>query len=574
VLVGHGTPGEPMTPAHPGRWDHLAGALLAAAYVALLLATSTDLAMGRDESFYVTAAERYGTWFALLAEDPAAATEREAIDRGWRYNHEHPSLMKSLFALSWLAQERWEPFSHDSAAFRFPAMVTAGLLLWLVYVFGARVHGRVAGAFAACALGLMPRFFYHAHLNAFDVPIVLMITLVTYCYWRSLERPRWAIATGLAFGLALATKHNSWIVPGVLLIHFGWTAWGEIRARRRGAEPRISLVPWWLVAMALLGPVLFLGSWPWMWHDTLERLSAYVSFHVKHDYYNMAYFGVNHFEPPFPLSFPFVMTLFTVPVTTLVLGLVGLAVRARALLPPGLEARWWPRGRVTADRRHTDVLLLGSLLAPVIVIALPSSPIFGGTKHWMPAYPFLALYAGAAFLPIVQCVRRMVPVRWRAPNSLPFFAALTGAILLAPAAVETAHSHPFGLSHYGYAAGGVPGAADHGMNRQFWGFTSGSVAGWLREQMPNGGTVWICDTTPQAWRMMQRDGMLPRNIRPTGDMARADFALVHHEHHFAEVDFQAWVLLGGPRPAHVLTYDGVPIVSIYENPRRRSARPR
>jgi hypothetical protein len=69
--------------------------------------------------------------------------------------------------------------------------------------------------------------------------------------------------------------------------------------------------------------------------------------------------------------------------------------------------------------------------------------------------------------------------------------------------------------------------------------------------------------------MMQRDGRIPANIRVTGNMATADFVLVHHEHHFAEVDFQAWVAFDSVRPVHVLTHDGVPIISVYENPRRR-----
>ena len=51
-------------------------------------------------------------------------------------------------------------------------------------------------------------------------------------------------------------------------------------------------------------------------------------------------------------------------------------------------------------------------------------------------------------------------------------------------------------------------------------------------------------------------------------MAEADFVLVHHERHFAEVDYQAWVAYGTPRPVYVLRYDGVPIISVYENPGR------
>ena len=76
------------------------------------------------------------------------------------------------------------------------------------------------------------------------------------------------------------------------------------------------------------------------------------------------------------------------------------------------------------------------------------------------------------------------------------------AFCLLPGAVQTAHSHPFGLSHYMPVAGGVPGAADLGMNRQFWGFTTGSLTSWLIDRLPDGGSVWLCDTTAGAWAML------------------------------------------------------------------------
>jgi hypothetical protein len=111
------------------------------------------------------------------------------------------------------------------------------------------------------------------------------------------------------------------------------------------------------------------------------------------------------------------------------------------------------------------------------------------------------------------------------------------------------------------------------MNRQFWGFTTGSVTDYLREQMPNGGTVFVHDTTTTAFDMLKKDGRLPRNIRAAANLSDADFVLVHHEHHMAELDFQAWQAFGSVQPAHVLSYDGVPIISIYEHPRRRPKMP-
>jgi hypothetical protein len=581
-----------------GWRDHLVGLALCVAYVALLLASSADVGMSRDEGFYVEAANRYGAWFELLAEDSDRALERDVISapQHWAYNNEHPSLAKSMFALFHLAQERWELFDQPSMAYRFFGMLSGGLLLWLIYIFGARAYRRQVGVFAALAFALLPRVFYHAQLNAFDVPIVLMMTLVAYCYWRSLSDARWAIVTGAAYGLALATKHNAWTLPLIFLVHYGFVVWAELRerrvspwvrvlasvlpfavgpvldllARRRGQLRRVSVTPWWLLGMAVLGPPIFVGLWPWLWFDTVARFGAYAGFHLNHDYYNMAYFGVNYFEPPFPVGYPWVMLLFTVPFVTVALAVAGLATRARALLPAGLAEWLWPQGRTQADPAHTDVLMLGLLLAPIVVISMPWTPIFGGTKHWFSAYPFLAIFAGLAFLQVARAARRALGAR--IPGGRYVTRLGVAALLLAPAAVETMHSHPFGLSHYTMAAGGVPGAADHGMNRQFWGFTTGSLVDVFEEWMPDGGSVWICDTTWTAFAMLHQDGRLDPRIRATGDMVGADYAIVHHEHHFVEVDYQLWAAWGSVRPVHVLTYDGVPIVSVYENPRRTAAR--
>lgn len=551
-----------------GVRDHLLGLLLAVGYVALLLATAPSLGMSRDEGIYVIAANRYADWYRKLASDREVALLPASIHSHWEFNREHPALMKSAFALSVIANDRYQLFERPSQAYRFPAMVTAGLLLWLVYIFGARTFGRQSGMFAALALGLMPQFFYHAHLACFDVPIAFFLTWVVYCYHRSLRDPRWAVATGLVYGLSLATKHNAWILPGVLLVHFVWMSAAEVVRRKRLGKKSLSLVPWWLFAMVLLGPPIFVGSWPWLWEQTQERALEYARFHLGHEYYNMAYFGLNHYRPPFPISFPFVMTLFTVPLVTVTLCVFALVARFGAYAPWPL-GKWLDRRSVSMrDVRRTDVLFVGCLLAPIVVIALPSTPIFGGTKHWFPAYPFLALYAGWAARRIIRRTRGLS--RSLLPHRGPMVRTAVASTLLLPSFVETAHSHPFGLAHYTAGAGFTPGAAFYGMNRQFWGYTTGSLVGFFREHLPEGGTVWICDTLPESFNMLKRDGLLPPEIHPSWTMADADYVIVHHEHHFAEVDAQAWVAFGSTQPAYVLTHDGVPIISVYENPAKRA----
>lgn len=533
--------------------DHVWGGLLCVAYVSVLIWTAPDLALSRDESFYVHAAKSYAGWLSELSSDPGAALQPGSIDRAWGYNWEHPAWMKGAFAVSWLAHEHLGLFSTDSLAFRFPAMLTAGLLLWLIYAWGASVMRRSAALFSALAFALMPRVFYHSHLACFDVPIAFFFTLTAYAYWRFLADRRWLVLVGIFFGLALATKHNSWMLPPILAVHFAWVRIDEARSEQLG---RSSMA--WIVSMILFGPLVLIGTWPWLWHDTWRRLAAYASFHLHHVHYTYEYLGVSYFRPPFPWGVPFVMTLFTVPLTVILLALIGLySERASLRLP------WTTRIGDTITRR-TELLWLGCMLAPLVAIALPSSPIFGGTKHWLPAYPFLALFAGHGLAAVTETaeIHAWLGRRW------PAFAFWV--LCLLPGAAQTAHSHPFALSYYTPLAGGVPGAADLGMNRQFWGFTTGSLAPWLREQLPNGGSVWLCDTTAGAWAMLQEDGIVPRNIRAVSRMSEADFVLVHHEPHFNEVDYQAWVAFDTVQPAHLLLYDGVPLISVYENPKRRA----
>ncbi|MBL8603340.1 MAG: glycosyltransferase family 39 protein [Myxococcales bacterium] len=554
------------------------------AYVALLFRTARHLGFARDEGFYFAASTSYARWFDLLLRNRHEALTRTAIDQAWNINHEHPSLMKSLFGLSWLfLHEKWHLIAQESLSFRLPGMVMGGLGLWLVYLFGYRLTGRHrVGLMAAALLGLMPRVFYHAHLDCFDVPVMTMWVAVLYCHWRSLDGGfGWSLATGVMWGLCLETKHNAWFVPILVVVHWLVTRGGEfLSASRRGNFP----LPLSLPMMALLGPVIFVGLWPWMWFDTLAtpdghpgRFSEYANFHLHHAYYNMEYLGFNWFRPPFPRSYAWGMIVFTVPAITLLLGLLGVSTQLTALarelswLPSALapaRSAWGARLKTFADawpedRRGSVSFLLLGFAVPLGPWLSPKTPIFGGTKHWFPAYPFLALFAGLGFWALSRLFEAWLGERvtrtWLAVLCL-------GAALVLPAFSQTAHSHPFGLSNYTPLAGGAPGGADLGLNRQFWGFTTASLVPYFNAQARPGASVYIHDTTWDSWVMMQRDGYLRGDLRAVWQPAEADFSIVHHELHMNEVDYQNWVTWQSPRVAEVLTYDGVPIVSVYRRP--------
>jgi len=523
------------------RWDLAMCVALAVAYLTLLLSTVHDLGYARDEGFYFYAARSYEAWFELLGTDFRQAMEPATVDRYWAVNHEHPALMKSLFALSHrYLFSGWQWFHEQGTAYRFPGMVVSTLGVLVSYVWGARESGRLAGLVGALSFALMPRVFYHSHLACFDMPVTAMLLLTSYAFARSLEGGwGWPIATAIIYGLLLDTKHNAWLLPGAFGLHFlitrGRYALSELRARRWP-------LPHAFPAMLLLSPLVFYAAWPWIWHDTLPRLRDYANFHLQHEYYNMEFLGQTYWKPPMPRLYAWVMTLATVPSVTLLLFALGLGVSL------------WQRARAS-----TLLLWLLCLLMCYAPWWSDSTPIFGGTKHWMTAYPFLCLFAGRGFAFVVSRITPLFSAKsWAISAPL----VIASAVLIGPLWM-TLHSTPWGLSFYTPLVGGVPGAATLGLNRTFWGYTTGALQGEINLRAPKRANVFVHDTALQSWDMLRSDGRVRADLRGTLSIPSSALALFHHEPHMRRVEYQTWVEFGHAAPATVATFDGVPIVWLY-----------
>jgi hypothetical protein len=150
--------------------------------------------------------------------------------------------------------------------------------------------------------------------------------------------------------------------------------------------------------------------------------------------------------------------------------------------------------------------------------------------------------------------------------------ALAGALTFVGPFAVTRHAHPFGLSSYVPFFGGTAGGADLGLNRQFWGFTTQSLGEWLEKNTKPNDTVYIMDTSWPSWQRMVDEKRVPPWLRGVGSPAEAEIALVHHEQHINEVDFNIWTEYGHTAPEYVLMHDGVPIISVYRRPADRRRR--
>jgi hypothetical protein len=552
------------------KWTALA---LGLAILAVTLAASTRQGIHRDEAYYMDAGEQYVTYWerAVTGRLPAPFSDG-AIKTYWGYNSEHPPLMKLAYGLSWrllhacdCAREkelhpgaaRLESGRHltipvlsETAAFRLPTMICFALLGALVFLFVVEATGSRRAALAAALLTvLQPRAFFHAQTASFDLPAAALWFAVTYAYWRALARGRRAaVLCGVVYGLFLATKLQSFFLPFALGAHWSWTAFW----RRRAGKPLPSLAP--LVAMLVIGPLVLFALWPWLWHHPIDRFAAYLKFHWTHVHYNFEYLGRNYNHPPYPWHEPLGMLITTAPVVLLALAATGIV---------GLASSGWKRvrGRLEADPRATTFLLFVAGALPFVLFMRGTVPIFGETKHWLATMPFLAISAGIALDGLADALARewKAIARW-APWALVAIAAV-------PAAVETARSHPYGLSHYNALAGGAPGGADLGMNRQFWGYSVRGALPWLNANLPARARLYLHDWNHDAYELYLRDDRLRRDIVDAGmedpGIRSSQAALVIHERHFNKYEYMIWNAYGHVTPSYVLTLDGVPLVTVY-----------
>jgi len=254
-----------------------------------------------------------------------------------------------------------------------------------------------------------------------------------------------------------------------------------------------------------------------------------------------------------PRGYAWLMTLATVPLITLLLAAIGALF---ALRGEGRAASGGESDVLACDAFRSDWALWAvSIVASYAPWLSANTPIFGGTKHWMTAYPFLCLFAGLGFSKVVVALRA-----WQPRVASPW---LVGSCVLIGPIVMTLHAHPFGLSAYTPIVGGAPGAATLGLNRTFWGYTTQSLAPFIDQNAARGASVYVHDTALQSFAMLQEDGRLRADLRGSLDIAGSQLALYHHEPHMSRVEQQIWVDYGSVSPDAVVAFDGVPITWAY-----------
>lgn len=537
----------------------MASLLLGLVGLLAVLVTLDDPGLTVDEPINVGHGKRL-VW--TIRSAPGDLVAARGVARLWRKGHDHPPLGRLLLGL---CHHSFDTVPDEVGVFNPRLARAASAIAFAVAVMtcvriGWNLAGAVAGMSAGLALLLMPRVFGHAHLAGLDMIAASAFLLgLAAAGWAFSDRSheggaagRWgriAIA-GLVFGLALSTKlTNILLVPAVGVVVLA-------RYRKRGLP---GLIGW-----GLIGAAVFVVSWPWLWPLDLEgyspglwgsceRIREYLAIGLDRPTIYVWYLGRQYpsAAEAVPWHYAWTYFLLTVPVG---LQLIGLFL--------GLP-RMLGRARNSA--------LAGMVLAAIaVILGFFTLPIdrYDGERLLLAAFPPWAIVIGVGCQVLVEGLARFLP-RGVALGSL--------AILLASQVVGPWKMHPFELSYFSRAVGGLRGAVDRGLESTYWGDSlSAEILGELARQAEPGEPVVLIPSLHSGHAPYLTSAALREKgvaIVSADDPAARDarLALLFHRGGYLVDPLPRWILEKGRVVAEVAR-DGVWLARVYRLPENGSAR--
>jgi hypothetical protein len=506
-----------------------------------------DIPLTDDANFYLGSAQVYKEWcrdaWTTLSTGRGGAFRQEAIDRHFAVNWVHPPVAKLVLAAGIALFHDSLGWLDEIEAGRTGILALSTGLAALLFLLCWPTYGPVVAVAAPLFLLVMPRFFFDSHLENLDVASAATCFLAVFCYWRARRSRGWAIAAGVAAGIAMDTKINGALVALPLGLH-----WLIVGPRRRP--------PLALVLMVTLGPAVALALWPWLWHQTVPRLIDYLRFYLHH-HPSLFYYRGTVYDVPFaPWHAPLVMAAITTPLPILALALGGIAV-------VGLRSR----SAVAADEvKSLDALVLLNAVFTIGLASLPNVPKYGGVKLFLPFFPFLAILAGIGLDALA-----------RAFSPAPRVAAALGlAATLGGMGFRMARLHPYHLSYYNALVGGLPGAQRHGFEIQYYDLWYLDLARWLNS-LPDGARVFFQPNNKEYLahaHWYYRAGRLRPDVTVVAGEPQADLVVLTHEMRWPQYPALRARYAGRPALSEIRV-EGVPLLTVYDvrRPAPAPARP-
>ena len=403
----------------------------------------------------------------------------------FRYNREHPPLMKLLAGLplvltgaqarftaadgtvvdrEYALAHKWEyadrvlyenRVSHEVLTRRARLMMILATLAFgaVVFCWAASLFGPWAGLAAAAVFLLDPNVLAHGRIVKNDMGLaglILATFFLVHRYHRG-GKPASIALAAVCLALALGAKLSALIVVPLFVACAGVAMFEQVRGSR---GRRLLICAGALALLFLLADLTLNAVYGFHSLHEFERGIAMLAEH--RDAGHRAFLLEKVSESGWWHYYPVALAVKT-PLPVLLLWAAALLSLRRIL-------------------RHVGWFDLVMLLAPPLVLFLlaANSRVNIGLRHVLVLYPFLAVLASG-------CVARAVQKGWRRP------AAIALVVLLAPVSIT---AHPDYLSYFNALARGPEQKArllsDSNLD---WGQDLPRLAGWMREN--GAGSVYL-----------------------------------------------------------------------------------
>jgi hypothetical protein len=445
---------------------------------------------------------------------------------------------------------------HHLAGHRIASAAAGGVLAGLVALLAQGLAGTAAGLLAPALLLSAPRLLLPLlqagprALGACGFLAALLAFRRACVGRRILGRFSGAIGSGLLFGLALSVQLEALALLAAAAAHAllcpllrlfrPSPAAGDAAAP--SPRPRSSATG--VLAMALLGPVVAVALWPWIWPDPLRRVTAALaSVPADAPLVHLA----RLLGPGRPAwGEPAALTALALPATLVLAFAAGLLHTL---------TRLW-RALRGGPGLSDELLLLLAALAPLAAAQVGFSARGPGVGPWLAAFPLLAVLGARAILSAALAA-------W--PARAGALALLLSAAALAPGIAASVRAFPELGASWGELAGGTPGAATLGLPRH-----DGEAGAALLQQLsaharPGARVLWI-GVPPAALAVYARDGRLRPDLAVAASPQEADLAVVALTGGPRAGEYRAWAALHTSTPAAAAFLDEVPLAWIYVRP--------
>lgn len=417
---------------------------------------------------------------------------------------------------------------NDIDSYRVYGVFLSACLVGLLYYWLSKTYGRIAGFFASLSLSLYPLFWAESHFNTEkDIPETVFWSFFLYSVWKGVREksPKWILLSGIFFGLALGTKFN--ILFSIFVI-IPWVLFLLIFQKLKISEA-LKNTFWGIVAF-LIGLALFIGSWPYLWTDTITKVSNILGF-----YKEIGANGANVVN-----GYPIQWIIYTTPLIILALFSIGLVT---ALY------------RVIKKKDDLSLLFLLWLMVPILRVVAPGASFYGGVRQIMEYVPAMAIIAGLGAQAIYNKHCKGITVT---------------VLLLAflPITLKLISIHPNENVYFNPLIGGLTGAKKADL--PYWGFSFGAPyrqgVEWLNNHAETGAHIaYAFELIPNFPRLWLRPDLLLHNNYRSGYLLQGEYAITLTYQGLEQRSYYEMYLNKFIKPVYQITIDGVAILKIWKN---------